>query len=324
MAFCKREYSVLAASCILVVLLAVVDLCLGSVKLDLLHLDGSSAALLLRFRLPRALTAMLAGAGLSMCGLQMQSVFRNPLADPHILGVSGAASLGAAIALILFGGTGIAAGAGAFAGAAVASVMIVGVSVLTRKPGVLLITGVLLGYVFSAGVGILQFSSSEHALKLYYSWASGTFSSTSVLQVGVMAAALIVSFCIALCVRGGLDVLLFGEEYAASVGVSSKRIKIVSLLSCCVFTSIATAFCGPVGFVGIIGPHIARFISGKGSHSITLPLSMACGAVLSLGADCICAALPWVVPCGSMMALLGIPMILVLLLRSGAISGSEL
>lgn len=297
-----------------VIMLAAADLCCGGAPAD--------AVVMLKFRLPRMISALIAGAGLSLAGLQMQSVFRNPLADPHIMGVSAGASLGAAImtmafpafALAQWGGLSIALAA--FLGAAAASLAVVAASSRIGSASVLLVFGVLLGFVVSALTSVLEYSASEQSLKVFYNWSAGNFAANSYADIAMMAAALAAGLLLAVSGRRGLDVIVFGESYAMSIGASPVRIRVRALLGCCIVTGAVTAFCGPIGFVGIVGPHIARWVLRSSTHRWTIPGSVLCGAAVSLLADMIVASVRFPLPVGSAMAFLGIPVIIVIMLCS--------
>ena len=315
-----------AAGILAVVALAALDLACGSGGFH-----WPEGVLLWKLRGPRVVTAILAGAALAVSGAQMQAVFRNPLADPHIMGVSGGAGLGAALATMglsaiggavvhggihltaLWSGAGIAAAA--FAGAAGASLLIIWASGRVRGTTVLLLFGVMLGFVFSAISSILQDLANEESLQLFYSWAAGSYAGNSASGLALMAGALAVGTGLALANQKGLDLLLFGEEYATLGGAPVRHIRTLAMLSTCLMTGAVTAFCGPVGFVGIIAPHLVRRLSRSARHGVVLPGSLLAGAALSLAADALSQCGPVPIPVGSTMALIGIPFILVILFR---------
>ena len=302
---------------LLIVLLGL-DLCIGGSSFSL-----ASGAILWKLRVPRALTAVIAGGALAASGAQMQAVFRNPLADPHIMGVSGGAGLGAAIATMALGTsaaffTGFTVAVAAFLGAFVAAALVVAVSARFRSATTLLVFGVMLGFIFSALSSVLQYTAGEESLKLFYSWMAGSFSGCRYVEVALMAGALVLGLVLAICNGKGLDIILFGEEYATLSGASTRRILILSMLSCCLMTGTVTAFCGPLGFVGIVAPHLARRITGSSVHRQVLPCSLATGATLTLAADILANLWPIPLPVGSTLALIGIPLILTLLLRQKA------
>ena len=291
--------------------------------LDLLSGDGFSLPqgfIFWKLRLPRMLTALVAGASLALAGTQMQALFRNPLADPHIMGVSGGAGLGAAIATMALGTsaaffTGFTVAVAAFLGAFVAAALVVAVSARFRSATTLLVFGVMLGFIFSALSSVLQYTAGEESLKLFYSWMAGSFSGCRYVEVALMAGALVLGLVLAICNGKGLDIILFGEEYATLSGASTRRILILSMLSCCLMTGTVTAFCGPLGFVGIVAPHLARRITGSSVHRQVLPCALTTGATLALAADLLANLWPIPLPVGSTLALIGIPLILLILLR---------
>ena len=297
---------------------------LALLLLDLLVGGGgvsmATGAVLWKLRVPRVLTAVIAGGALAASGAQMQAVFRNPLADPHIMGVSGGAGLGAAIATMVIGSsaaffTGFSVAIAAFLGAALAAALVVAVSARFRSATTLLVFGVMLGFIFSALSSVLQYTAGEESLKLFYSWMAGSFSGSRYLEIVLMAGALAIGLILAFCNSKGLDIILFGEEYATLSGASTRRILVLSMLSCCLMTGTVTAFCGPLGFVGIVAPHIARRLTGASTHRQVLPWSLATGAGLALAADILANIWPIPLPVGSTLALIGIPLILILLLR---------
>ena len=299
---------------LLIVLLGL-DLCIGGGSFSL-----TTGAILWKLRVPRALTAVIAGGALAASGAQMQAVFRNPLADPHIMGVSGGAGLGAAIATMALGTsaaffTGFTVAVAAFLGAAVAAFLVVAVSARFRAVTTVLVFGVMLGFIFSALSSVLQYTAGEESLKLFYSWMAGSFSGCRYVEVALMAVALLLGLVLAFANGKGLDIILFGEEYATLSGASTQRILVLSMLSCCLMTGTVTAFCGPLGFVGIVAPHLARRITGSSVHRQVLPCALATGATLALAADILANLWPIPLPVGSTLALIGIPLILLILLR---------
>jgi iron complex transport system permease protein len=190
------------------------------------------------------------------------------------------------------------------------------VSTRFRSTTTLLVFGVMLGFIFSALSSVLQYTAGEESLKLFYSWMAGSFSGSRYMEVILMAGALALGLVLSIVNGKGLDLILFGEEYATLSGASTRRILILSILSACLMTGTVTAFCGPLGFVGIVAPHIARRITGSSAHRQVLPWSLATGATLALAADILANLWPIPLPVGSTLALIGIPLVLVLLLRN--------
>lgn len=280
-------------------------------------------------RLPRATTAVLAGAGLGLAGLTMQTLFRNPLADPFVLGVSSGAGLGVAILVL---GTGSAAsgvlaearGLGAFgvagAGAVGAAVvMVIVLAVARRVEGrlTLLIVGVMMGYVTGGIVQVLLASADDDALRAYSTWGLGSFRGTTWDELAVLAPVIGIGVAIVCALIKPLDAMLLGDRYAASMGVPLVRVRTLAVASAAVLSGAITAFCGPIGFVGIAVPHLARLMLGEGGHRRLVPAVVMVGATLALVAE-IVAQLPGsdrTLPVSAIFALLGAPVVLVVLLR---------
>ena len=183
-----------------------------------------------------------------------------------------------------------------------------------KRPSSLLICGVMAGFIISAIISVMQYGAEAESLKMYYSWSAGTFTGNDMGGVIIMSAALVIGVTIALANAKGLDIMLFGDEFAVLSGASPQKTRTAALLSASVMTGAVTAFCGPVGFVGIVAPHIARKLSGTARHLTVLPVSMATGGIFGVSADMICQLCRIPVPAGSMMALMGIPFVLALLL----------
>lgn len=274
-------------------------------------------------RIPRVLTAIIAGGGLAVAGAQMQSILRNPLADPHIMGISSGASLGAAIATLVGEGTVISEGilhgssvaVSATLGAAVAAVIIMSASVKFRRASTLLVFGVMLSFIINAVVTVLQSSSNAENLKIFHSWSAGNFGTTSSKEIILLSSTLLIAILLAFTNRAGLDIILFGDEFAKLAGAKPERIRISALLSCCLITGTVTAFCGPIGFVGIVAPHIARSIWKTSAHKMIIPGSLMCGSIIGLTADLISQMTPAPIPVSSTMAVAGIPIIIYILIK---------
>ena len=272
----KGKAYIWAAGAGLLVLMIAADLACGG---------EAGAQVLLHLRTPRVLTALLAGASLALAGGQMQSVLRNPLADPHIMGVSAGAALGAALATMLVGHSlpgifnGITIAATAFAGALSAAAVILLASRRFRTASSLLIFGVMLGFIVNALVAILQFTSDAESLKMFYSWSAGSFSNSGWNETGIMAVTLVIGLTLAMLNSKGLDIILFGDEFAAMSGAPVQKIRLSAILGCSLMTATVTAFCGPLGFVGIVAPHIARGIFRTSSHRTIIPACMLTGSM---------------------------------------------
>lgn len=293
---------------------------------DMLCGGLASPTVMLHLRVPRVMTALLAGASLALAGGQMQSVLRNPLADPHIMGVSAGAALGAALATmsgfrlspVLQGLTITAA---AFSGAIAASGIILAASRRFKTAATLLVFGVMLGFIANAFVSVLQFSSDSESLKMFYSWSAGSFSNTGWSEIGIMTAVLAIGIMLAVRNSKGLDIVLFGDEFAEMSGAPVRKIRLRALLSCSLLAASVTAFCGPLGFVGIVAPHIARGVLRTSVHRTILPASLLTGAVTAITADLISQASPSVLPIASTMAIVGVPIIIYILIKGKGYEG---
>lgn len=293
---------------------------------DMLCGGQAAAMVMLHLRAPRVLTALLAGASLALAGGQMQSVLRNPLADPHIMGVSAGAALGAALATMSGPSLspalqGLTVAAAAFAGAIAAAGIILAASRRFKTAATLLIFGVMLGFIVNALVSALQFSSNSESLKMFYSWSAGSFSNTGWSEICIMAAVLAIGITLAWRNTKGLDIVLFGDEFAQMSGAPVSKIRHRALLSCSLLAATVTAFCGPLGFVGIVAPHMARGIFRTSAHKTILPASLLTGAVTAVTADLISQASPNVLPVASTMAIVGVPIIIYILIKGKGYGG---
>ena len=297
-------------------LFALADLCIGGAGIG-----WPDYTIFLKLRLPRMLTAVLAGASLALAGLQMQGIFRNPLADPHIMGVSAGAGTGAAVATILVGTSlpaalsGLTVVSAAFVGALLTSVLVMMVASRIQSATTLLIFGIMLGFVFSAITSILEYSANAESLKVFYSWSAGSFIGNGPVGIAIIAGALLIGLVLAFLNNRGLDLALFGDDYTAMAGANPSRIRNVSMVGSCLMAGAVTAFCGPLGFVGIVSPHIARSLTGSSVHCRTIPVSMLVGAGLSLVADILSQVFTTPLPVGSTMAIIGIPIIVYILFK---------
>lgn len=304
----RRHILFLIISIVLLIVTCVADLTWGGI---------ADADIMRHLRLPRMATALLAGAAMALSGSQMQSIFRNPLADPHIMGISSGAALGAALTTMYAGASlgGAPIALSASIGAAGAAAIILYASGRFRNASMLLIFGVMLGFIITAIVSILQFSSDAESLKIFYSWSAGSFTNTTWTETAIIAATLAAGLIIALFNHKGLDLILFGDEFTELSGGTPSKIRLSALLSCSLMTGAVTAFCGPLGFVGIIGPHIAKALLGTSSHKFVLPASLLTGGLIGVCADLISRMTPSPMPVASTMALLGIPVILYIMLK---------
>ncbi len=286
-------------------------------------------------RLPRALTAALAGAALGVAGLQMQTLFRNPLADPFSLGVSSGASLGVALVVT---GAGTAAGgftagfaaagrvgtvgAAALGGALVLS-GILALSRLVRSAVTLLVIGVMAGAAATAVVSLMLTWTDPLRAQQFVAWGLGSFAGTTWADLGVFGPVTLAGLAVAWLSAKPLNALLLGENYARTMGLNVRRARLVTLLGASVLAGAVTAFCGPIGFLGIAVPHVARRLIGTSDHRVLLPATLLCGAVAALLCS-VASHLPGggVLPINVVTALVGAPIVIVVLLRSRRLDGA--
>ena len=321
---------------LIAVILFLFDIILGSTSISLkeiLSLFGSNgtdpmiSTIILEYRLPKAITALISGIALSICGLQMQTLFKNPLADPYIMGISSGAGLGVAIFLMgsSFLGTSVISSLGmsigitisAWFGAFCITMLIILLSKKLRDNLSLLIFGVMIGYIGSALVGLLQYFSSSTALKSYVVWSMGSFAGLSNSQLLILTLFLLIGILFSIYNIKDLNVLLLGEQYAENLGINLRISKLRILIATTLLAGSVTAFCGPIGFIGIAVPHIARAIFKNADHKILMGGCALVGISTMLFADII-ASLPGqsgVLPINTVSSLFGIPVILIIIIK---------
>ena len=285
--------------------------------------------IILQFRLPKAVTAMLAGAALGAGGLMMQTFFRNPLADPCILGLSSGASLGVALAVLAAGTVGgvLVAGIGfsgdlsialaASIGAGVTMALVLLVARRVRSPMTLLILGLMFGYVTGAMVSLLLYFSIPERIQIYISWGFGSFGGVTWDQMRIFAPAILTGLALALALIKPLDALLLGEAYARSMGLNIMRARALIILSTGLLAGAVTAFCGPIGFIGVAVPHLCRTLFRAAHHRALLPACALMGALVALLAGLV-AEVPGsaiVLPLNAVTALFGAPVVILVILR---------
>lgn len=315
---------------ILTVVLFGLDLALGSVSIDIFSLFSSDSSnevaqnIVLNYRLPKALVAIITGVTLSLSGVVMQTLFRNPLAGPYILGVSSGASLG--VALFLIGGPmlsiAIASDLGialsAFIGAAAVLFLILVISVRLKDIMAVLILGMMLSSAAGAFVDVMQYFSSESALKGFVIWAMGSLGGVSYFQIAIMTVASVIGVILIILNIRALDALLLGENYAQSLGVKINRVRVQLFIATSLLAGSVTAFCGPIAFIGIATPHITRMFLRTSSHRALSVGSAVMGAAVMLLCD-IVAGLPAtdsVLPINTVTSLFGIPVVILVVIRS--------
>lgn len=280
--------------------------------------------IVLQSRLPQAITAMLAGAALAVSGLMLQTVFNNPLAGPSILGINAGASLGVAVVMLLMGGTvgGSLAGTpfggylaivtGAFIGAAGVLAVIIFFSTLVRSNVMLLIIGLMVGYITSSLISLLNFFATAEGVFSYTMWGMGDFSGVSMEQIPYFGALVVVGLVISLLLVKPMNALLLGERYAENLGVRVRRVRVWMLAATGLMTAVTTAFCGPISFIGLAVPHMARLLLGSSNHTILLPVTLLLGAAVTLFCN-LCCTLPGgasILPLNVITPILGVPVIL--------------
>ena len=328
----KRTFPLMLVLLIAIAVLLVVNLLIGSVSIpvsgvcSVLAGDDSNiiwSNIIWKSRLPQALTAIAAGAGLAVSGLQMQTVFRNPLAGPSVLGISNGSALGVAFVVLLSGKLGgvalsrlgylgdAAMSVAAIVGALAVMLLIIWVSQKVKGNVTLLIIGVMIGYLANAIIGVLKFLSPEEDVKAFVVWGLGSFSRVSgnemLLFITLMCLLIPLSF---LLVKP-MNLLLLGDRYASNLGLNIRRARLLVITCSGVLVAIVTAYCGPIMFIGLAAPHLARAIFRTSDHRILMPATALCGAVLALVCNFI-ARMPGfegALPVNSVTALVGAPVI---------------
>lgn len=312
---------------VLLVLCFAADLLIGSVYLSPADIFGGENSIafkiFMEYRLPKAVVAVLAGMALSSSGLQMQTMFRNPLAGPYVLGISAGASLGVALFLLgvpLIGivwlksvGTVISA----WVGAAAILLIIMSISSKIKDIMTILILGMMFGSAASAVVDILQYFSNDSALKGFVIWAMGSLGGVSPDQLWLLAIFVVIGLAIAVYSIKSLNIMLLGESYARTMGMNVKLTRTLIFISTSLLAGTVTAFCGPIGFLGIAVPHVARLIFRDADHRVLMPASMLLGATMMLVCDLI-AQMPgseMVLPINTVTALFGIPIVILVIFR---------
>jgi len=322
---------------LLLPLLFVLDLFFGSINipfeqvLDILGGDAkqdSNSIIVLQSRLPKAITAVLCGTALAVSGLLMQSLFQNPLAGPYILGISSGSGLAVAIVIMgasIFGislTSVVALPIAAMIGAISILILLFILSFKVRDIMTLLILGVMVGAIATAFIGIIQFFTSDYQLKSYLIWTLGSLESVDYQDLKVMAMIISISSLVIYLFSKSLNTLLLGESYAKSIGVSIVKTRLIVILVSGTLTGIVTAYCGPIGFIGIVIPHLARLMFQTTSHQVLIPACILMGASTLLFSDLI-SNLPSDgirLPINSITAILGIPAILWIILNKRTIS----
>ena len=321
-----------------IVLLMVANLVIGSVNIPAADVCSILAGddtqeiwsnIIWKARLPQALTAIMAGAGLAVSGLQMQTVFRNPLAGPSVLGISNGAALGVAFVVLLSGSIGgvalsrlgyigeAAMSVAAIVGALLVLLLIMWVAQKVKGHVTLLIIGVMIGYLANAIIGVLKFLSPEEDVKAFVVWGLGSFSRVSGNEMIVFVVLMCVLLPLAFLLVKPLNLLLLGDRYAANLGLNIRRSRMLVIISSGVLVAIVTAYCGPIMFIGLAVPHLARALFRTSDHRLLMPATALCGAALALLCNLI-ARMPGfegALPVNSVTALVGAPVIAMVIFR---------
>lgn len=275
-------------------------------------------------RFPQTITALVAGAGLSISGLQMQTLFRNPLAGPSELGISSGASLGVAFIILLSGSVGgtalikmglfgeIAISIAAVAGALAIMIIIIAISRFVRGNVILLIIGVMIGYIATAIIGVLKFFSNDEDVRAYVIWGLGSFSKVSGNQVYTFVGIMIILIPLSFLLIKTLNLMLLGDGYARNLGLNVKRARLYVIVCSCIITAIVTAYCGPIVFLGLAVPHLCRTIFVSSDHRILMPAVTLTGASLALFCNLVARmpGLEGALPINSVTALIGAPIVI--------------
>lgn len=322
---------------VLIATLFVLSLLVGSVSIPagdvvriLLGDEGEKASwqfIILQSRLPQAITATLGGGALAVSGLMLQTAFRNPLAGPSVFGINSGAGLGVALVMLLLGG-GLSVGSlqlsgfaailiAAFIGAMTVMAIILFFSVLVKNNVMLLIIGIMIGYVSNSAISLLNFFATDEGVKSYMVWGMGSFSGVSMANMPVFATVTLLGLGGALLLIKPLNALMLGDQYAENLGVNILRVRNWLLVVTGVLTAVTTAFCGPVAFIGLAVPHIARLLLTTDNHRQLLPATILCGSVVALLCNLLC-FLPGergVIPLNAVTPLIGAPVIIYVIAR---------
>ncbi|MBR2205871.1 MAG: iron ABC transporter permease [Prevotella sp.] len=322
---------------LLIVVLFALNLVMGSVSIPAADvfsilagdktLKPSWQFIVLESRLPQAITAMLCGGALAVSGLMLQTAFRNPLAGPSIFGINSGAGLGVALVMLLLGG-GLSVGSlqiggfaailiAAFIGAMAVMALIFFFSTLVRNNVMLLIVGIMIGYISNSAISLLNFFATDEGVKSYMVWGMGSFGGVSMANMPIFAGVTLIGLFGALLLIKPLNALLLGDRYAENLGVNILRVRNWLLIVTGLLTAVTTAFCGPVAFIGLAVPHIARLLLTTDNHRVLLPATILCGAVVALICNLIC-FLPGesgVIPLNAVTPLIGAPVIIYVIAR---------
>ena len=278
-------------------------------------------------RLPQAVTALLSGMSLAVSGLMLQTAFRNPLADPSIFGISSGAGVGAALVILLFGGSRTAGAlsfsgfaavfAGAFIGAVAVMAVVFMFSLVVKNDIMLLIIGIMIGYLASAAISLLNYFATEEGVKSYVVWGMGNFGGVPMRLLPHYSAVCLFGLFASLLLIKPLNIIQLGESYAENLGINTSRIRNYLLVITGLLTAIVTSFCGPISFIGLAVPHIAKMICRTSDHRIQMPLTMLAGAITALACN-LCCTLPSsgsLLPLNAITPVIGAPVVIYVILK---------
>ena len=332
----------LIISTLLIILLFCVSMIIGAVDIPVSEvisiLSGKTSEkaswqyIVLQSRLPQTITAMLCGGALAVSGLMLQTAFRNPLADPGIFGINSGASMGVALVMLLLGGN-ITAGTpsltgfvatlfAAFVGAMLVMALILFFSTIVRNNVMLLIIGIMIGYITSSGISLLNFFATEEGVQSYMVWGLGNFGGVTMDQMPVFASICILGLITSLLLIKPLNALLLGEQYAENLGVNTLRVRNYLLVATGLLTAITTAYCGPISFIGLAVPHIARMLLGTDNHQWLMPATILTGAVIAMLCNILC-VLPGdngIIPLNAVTPIIGAPVIIYVIAKQRKVS----
>jgi len=327
------RYRTLTLLLTVIVILFSLNLLVGSIKIpatdvmaillgDSEEVKASWRYIVLESRLPQAITALLCGGALSVSGLMLQTAFRNALADPSIFGISSGAGLGVALVMLLLGGSigarsvsvsgYVAIILAAFVGGMIVMAVIFFFSTVVRNDVMLLIIGIMVGYLSSSAISLLQFFATDEGVKSYMVWGMGSFGGVSMRHMPTFATVTLLGIAGALLLIKPLNALLLGDRYAENLGVNIRRVRNWLLVVTGLLTAITTAFCGPISFIGLAVPHMARLLLRSDNHLVLMPVTILCGSVVALLCNLIC-YLPGengVIPLGAVTPIMGAPVII--------------
>ena len=333
----KRNICIILLLVASIIVLFAINLIVGSVRIPLADVcdilfdkfEGKESwkYIVMENRLPQALTAMLCGASLAVCGLMLQTAFRNPLAGPDVFGISSGAGLGVAIVMLFLGGSVsttmftvsgfLAILTAAFIGAIVVTMIILFLSTMVKNSVLLLIVGLMVGYVSSSAVALLNFFASEEGVKSYMVWGMGNFGGVSMDHMLLFALLCLVGIIASIFLIKPLNIMLLGTQYAESLGINIRQIRNLLLVTVGLLTAVTTAFCGPISFIGLAIPHISRLLFRTDNHQILLPGTVLTGAVIALFCNLVC-YLPGelgIIPLNAVTPLIGAPVIIYVIIK---------